>query len=156
MKCRRFVGALLLLLALPVPASAGAAFWVWHRADRLKDAEIAELQRQEVQNVYWNVGEMELREGVWGWNARVLDAAALGGPLRVVPVVRLSAETRTPFEPAAWAKLAARLRAVATKDGELQLDFDCPDRLLAAYAGALAELRRTIPRLSVKIGRAHV
>ena len=140
---------LLLLLALPLPAAEPVAFWVWHRADRLKDAEIAELQRQKVQSLYWNIGEMELRGGLWRWKTRALNAAALGGSLRVVPVVRLSAETKTPFEFAAWKKLAAQLRAVATKDGELQIDFDCPDRLLTAYADALAELRRAIPRLSI-------
>ena len=138
-----------LLFALRPAAAAPVAFWVWHRGDPLREAEIAELRRQEVRTVIWNVGEMEMRDGAWRWKARALDAARLGGPLHVVPVVRLSAETRKPFESAAWAKLGVQLRAVATKDGELQVDFDCPDRLLAAYADALAELRRAIPRLSI-------
>lgn len=144
MKWGRLLGALLCLASRAVAGDA-TAFWVWHRGDRLKDAEIAELQRQEVRTLYWNLGEMELRDGAWKWKARPLDVVTLGAPLRVVPVVRLSAETKKPFDPAAWAKL----RTVATRDGELQIDFDCPDRLLAAYAEALAELRRAIPRLSI-------
>ena len=96
------VFSFLLLLALRCPAAEPAAFWVWHRGDRLKDAEIAELQRQEVRMLYWNVGEMELRDGAWRWKARPLDVVKLGAPLQVVPVVRLNAETKKPFEPTAW------------------------------------------------------
>ena len=139
----------LLLYALRLPAAEPPAFWVWHRGDPLRQSEIAELRRQEVSVFYWNIGEMELSGGSWRWKARALNAAALAEPLRVVPVVRLIAETKTPFESAAWKRLGGQLRAVASKDGELQIDFDCPDRLLAAYADALAELRRLIPSLSI-------
>lgn len=138
-----------LLLALRLPAAEPATFWVWQRGDPLREAEIAELQRQQVPALYWNIGEMELHEEVWRWKARPLDATALGGRLHVVPVVRLSAEAKQPFEFAAWAKLCRQLRAVATKDGELEIDFDCPDRLLAVYADGLTELRLAIPRLSI-------
>ena len=139
----------LMLLALRLAAAEPVAFWVWHRGDPLREMEIAELQRQQVRTLYWNVGEMELRDGAWRWKARALDPGRLGGPLHVVPVVRLVADAGKPFESVAWAKLGAQLRTVAAKGGELQVDFDCPDRLLAAYAEALAELRRAIPRLSV-------
>ena len=139
----------LLLFALRLPAVEPAAFWVWHRGDPLRAAEIAELQGQRVPVLFWNVGEMEMRDGAWRWKARAIETKRLGGPLRIVPVVRLGAETKKPFAPVAWAKLGAQLRAVATQDGELQIDFDCPDRLLGAYAAALAELRRAIPRLSI-------
>jgi hypothetical protein len=143
--------AILLFLVCAWRAAAGepGAFWVWHRAEKLKSAEVAELQRQRVPRLYWNVGEMELRDGAWRWKARPFDAAALAAPLTAVPVVRLSAETRKPFAEAPWARLIEQLRPVATADGELQLDFDCPDRLLADYAVALAEMRRAIPRLSI-------
>ncbi|MDR3720708.1 MAG: hypothetical protein P4L00_03845, partial [Candidatus Acidoferrales bacterium] len=33
--------------------------------------------------------------------------------------------------------------------GEVQIDFDCPDRLLGAYAAALAEIRHMVPHLSI-------
>ena len=139
-----------LLLALRLPAAEPAAFWVWHRSDRLREAEITELQRQQVPALYWNIGEMELRERMWRWKTPPLDAMALGGRLHVVPVVRLSADAKNPFELAtSTQRLREQLRVVATKDGELQIDFDCPDRLLAAYADALAELRLAIPRLSI-------
>ena len=70
-----------LLFALCPAAAEPVAFWVWHRGDPLREAEIAELQRQEVRTLFWNVGEMELRDGAWRWKARALDAAGLGGPL---------------------------------------------------------------------------
>ena len=59
-----------------------------------------ELRRQEVREMFWNVGEMEWRDGMWRWRARALDAAALAGALHVVPVVRLNAHTRVHREAA--------------------------------------------------------
>ena len=81
-----------------------------------------------------------------GATRRSLEGVAPG--FHVVPVVRLSAEDRAPFAPAAQAELMERLRTVAGA-GELQIDFDCPDRLLAEYASALANLRATVPHLSI-------
>ena len=104
---------LLLLLAPLLRSDEPASYWVWHRTSALQPDEVAGLQRQRAATLFWNVGEMELREGVWRWKARALDTAALAGPLHVVLVVRLSPETRKPFEAAAWAKLAVQLRGVA-------------------------------------------
>src|SRR6266446_6799877 len=59
-----------LLLALFFRAAAGGAgidYWVWHRTTPLSVAERAELAAQEVQTLFWNVGEMENRAGAWRW-----------------------------------------------------------------------------------------
>jgi hypothetical protein len=105
-----------------------------------------ELARQKVRALYWNVGELECRGASWRWKTAPLE---LGDPhFRVIPVVRLTTEERAPFVPAALADLTDKLRPIA-RDGGLQIDFDCPDRLLGHYADALAAIRQTIPHLSI-------
>jgi hypothetical protein len=148
---RRFSTALLcaLLPGLHLWAEESTAYWVWHRANPLRADEIAGLQKQRVSTLFWHIGDMELRAGEWRWKARPLNMFACAGSLRVVPVVRLQTESKRPFEPQTWEPLCELLSKVShSKDG-LQIDFDCPDRLLAAYAAALAKLRRAVPQLSI-------
>ena len=124
------------------------SFWVWHRAQPLTAEETAELTRQKVRILFWNVGELENLHGIWNWKKAPLALDPLAPEFHVVPVVRLTSEEETPFKGAATAGLVERLQMV-THRGEVQLDFDCPDRLLGPYAVALAELRRTMPHLSI-------
>ena len=125
------------------------SFWVWHRAAPLRAEESAELARQEVGTLFWSVGEMENRGGAWRWKAPPLTLAAVAPRFHVVPVVRLTSEGKMPFAGEAMAGFSEKLKAVATGAGEVQLDYDCPDRLLGDYAAALGEIRRTIPRVSI-------
>jgi hypothetical protein len=92
---------------------------------------------------------MEIRGGEWTWKAPPLATAALAPGFRVVPVARLESAAKAPFTPDRVAELAVRLRAVAAESGEVQIDFDCPDRLLDSYASALRGLRSAIPRISI-------
>ena len=80
----------------------------------------------------------ENRPGAWQWKAPPLAARTLAGGLRVVPVVRLTSETRQPFAPAALRRPGGRAARVAGESGAVQLDFDCPDRLLPALRGGPA------------------
>lgn len=125
------------------------AFWVWHRAGPLSPEESAELGRQEVRTLFWSVGELELRGGVWQWKAPPVERAGLAPQFRLVPVVRLTCRAGEPFAAEAMPGLIGKLRAVASPAGEVQIDFDCPDRRLGEYAAALGEIRRTIPRVSI-------
>lgn len=125
------------------------AFWVWHRAAPLAREESAELAREEVRTLFWSVGEMQRGGPGWLWKAPPLAVAGVAPQFRVVPVVRLTSGAGAPFPAEALPGLVERLRAVATPAGELQIDFDCPDRRLGEYAAALGEIRRTIPRVSI-------
>jgi hypothetical protein len=107
------------------------------------------LRRQGVGTLFWHIGEMEIRGGEWSWKAPPLATTDLAPGFRVVPVVRLESEAKTPFTPDRVAGLARSLRAVATESGEAQIDFDCPDRLLDSYASALRSLRSAVPRISI-------
>jgi len=142
--------ALLLFTVLLAARAAAADYWVWHRTSPLTPAEREALTAQGVTTLYWHVGEMAQRSGRWRWKTppRSLRDAAPG--FRVVPVVRLNPATRQPFAPAATLEaLIADLRAVAGESGPLQIDYDCPDRLLPDYAAALQKVRRAIPHLSI-------
>lgn len=148
---RSFLCLAVTLLALG-KAWAGSlerSYWVWHRAKPLGAEESAELERQEVKTLFWSVGEMENRGGAWRWKTPPLAVEAVAPRFHVVPVVRLTSEGKTPFAAEAMPALVEKLKAVAPGAGEVQLDYDCPDRLLGVYAAALGEIRRTIPRVSI-------
>ena len=139
----------LLALGNAWAGSLERSYWVWHRAAPLRAEESAELTRQGVGTLFWSVGEMENRGGAWRWKAPALALDAVAPRFHVLPVVRLTSEGKTPFAAEAMAGLLEKLKTVATGTGEVQLDYDCPDRLLGDYAAALGEIRRTIPRVSI-------
>ena len=148
----RSLAGISLLLGIFCTAQAEAAgidYWVWHRATPLTDAERAKLTAQEVKTLFWNVGEIEDRSGKWRWKVPPRALAGVADGFRVVPVVRLTSEIRQPFAPDALAGLGAELKSVAGEAGRVQLDFDCPDRLLAEYAAALHVLRSSVPHLAI-------
>jgi hypothetical protein len=91
---------------------------------------------------------LENRGGTWSWKSAPLDLAVVAPGFHVVPVVRLTSDSKEPFTPGALPGLLEKLQAV-TNAGEVQLDFDCPDRLLGAYSAALADLRHSLPHLSI-------
>jgi hypothetical protein len=144
----------LFVLALAVPnhsegAEGEIGYWVWHRTKPLTADERAGLERQGVRTLYWHVGEMQNRSGAWKWKAPPLSIRDAAEGFQVVPVVRLTSEFRQPFSPEAVAGLQPQLQAVAGPAGTLQLDYDCPDRLLSEYATALRTLRGIVPHLSI-------
>jgi hypothetical protein len=152
MRVRIFLVTLAIaVLAAGVAAADGAdrAYWVWHRAQPLSVEESTALARQKVRTLFWSVGELENREGKWKWKAPALAPAALAPDFHVVPVVRITVTETPPFSREALPALTEILQDLAGARGELQLDYDCPDRLLAQYAAALATIRRTVPRISI-------
>jgi hypothetical protein len=148
---RLLVWTLLAIVALFDATAWGGEYdyWVWHRSTPLTPRERSELAVQAVKTLFWNVGEMENRAGTWEWKAPPRGLADVADGFRVVPVVRLTCRRGEPFSTAALAVLRAALLPVAGEAGRLQLDFDCPDRLLGDYASALQTLRESIPHLSI-------
>ncbi len=132
-----------LLGLLPVWNASAAdhcAFWVWHRSDPLTPRERAAVTASSAQ-LFWHVGELALSGSTvqWRWrNAAAPEADA-------VPVVRLDVAGRAPFS---QTSLVEALVPMADKKGRLQIDCDCPDRLIRDYASFLAALHRRVPHLS--------
>jgi hypothetical protein len=125
------------------------SFWVWHRVQPLTTEEMGALAKQDVHTLYWSAGEMENRRNAWRWKNAPVKLPGMAPAFHLVPVIRLSSEERTPFAAGVMPGLVGALREVAGTAGELQLDFDCPDRLLGEYAAALAAIRKTVPHLSI-------
>ena len=146
------------LFGAPASGNAGDspfAFWVWNRADPLTADERVRLHAARVERLYWQVGELELHAGelVFRRTAASSRTSEPPGPgLQIIPVVRVATSLRSP-EQFSGDALGRALRPVAdaAPDRELQLDFDCPDRLLPIYAERLRTARQVanVRRLSI-------
>jgi hypothetical protein len=141
------MAALLCLCGRVAAGDFGTAFWVWHGGEGLPRGEQDELVRRGVRVLYWQVGELKNYGDVWMWNGNNMPLSASGG-VRVVPVIRLDATGHAPFSGKSLQQLLAALAPEAFWSHELQIDYDCPDRLLGQYAAALTQLRRLVPRVS--------
>ncbi len=126
-----------------------SAFWVWHRATPLTASETAALGAQGVEVLYWQAGELTAKTTGWSWSRAPIEVSELAPNLRVIPTVRLESEVPDPFQPPHLVELRTMLRKIATRGPALQIDYDCPDRLLDRYAETLTELRRDFPQLSI-------
>lgn len=151
LSCRLLSCCLSLFLAAPgaLAASSGVAFWVWARSSPLQSHEVAALEAQGVDTLYWHIGEVTTEGGSWRWVARSKIPPLVGGSLRVVPVIRISPRTGAPFGKAD--QLVAMLQSDipgATIEA-IQLDFDCPERLLSDYAQLTAAVRASVPWVSI-------
>jgi len=136
----------------PTPGTLGfdRSYWAWQRSDPLSEAEMSELAHQEVHTIYWHVGELENQSDQWNWKVRYRFPAPDTPTLRFVPVVRLVTREAEPLSTASTDALVAALAPTAKIAGDLQLDFDCPDRLLDHYCAALKKIHRvTSGRLSI-------
>lgn len=145
--------AVLAGVAAPAVSRAqGPDFWVWQRTQRLDARELGELQRLRTASLFWHAGTLQPVGDRWKWAEPRVDPSPIGAGMHVVPVVRIESgkgDSGDPFSLARSALLAGALRAAANAAGELQIDFDCPDRLLDRYAAFLAALRKEVPRLSI-------
>jgi hypothetical protein len=149
-KPSRFLWLFLILLSAAYgwAASFDRAYWVWHRTEALEPEEAAELTGQKVATLYWNVGELENRGEQWIWKNPPPYLKEVAPGFHVVPVVRLTSGEREPFAEKSLASLERKVLKAA-RAGEVQIDFDCPDRLIGAYAAALVEIRHVVPHLSI-------
>lgn len=123
------------------------SFWVWNRSEPLTGPETDALRRGGVRCLYWQAGELVAAPGGDLTLNRVSPPAtllALPEGLRIVPTIRVATGVRSP-EAFTGEALGRALRPVvdASPDRAVQLDFDCPDRLLPIYAARLREARQT-------------
>jgi hypothetical protein len=117
------------------------AFWVWHRRDPLRVDERQPLSEMGA-TLLWHVGVLDAPPSAplrWLWRTPSPEAGA-------IPVVRLNFGSLDPLKPEGLAKALA---GMADAEGRLQIDYDCPDRLLENYAKFLGELRQHARRVSI-------
>jgi hypothetical protein len=125
------------------------SFWVWQRSEPLSDSERAELSAQGVRTIYWQAGELENVGETWRWKTRFALPRSRPGELTFIPVVRMESREKSPFSKKSIESLLGALSAVAKDAGELQLDYDAPDRLVPEYAAALKEIHALVPKLTI-------
>lgn len=117
------------------------AFWVWHRSSPLASQEIAGLRTAGTKSLYWQAVECGWKDQRW---QPVRIAAPMPEPtgLSIIPVFRIKPDATFLQDPAS-AKQFARMIQLWSDEKvpqEIQIDFDCPDRLLGRYAEFLTQL----------------
>ncbi len=129
-----------------------AAFWVWHRSSPLTAAELSSLKAAGTRELFWQAVETGWKDNRWQ-SVRIAAPMAALPDITIVPVFRIKPDADFLGDPVAAAAFArmVRLWAGDTSLPEIQLDFDCPDRLLAAYGGFLGTVAAELPgtRLSI-------
>jgi hypothetical protein len=136
--------------AIPLASSAqDFRYWVWQRDDPLDEQELAELEAQKIDTIYWQAGELENIGETWHWKARFNFPSSNTAHIRFVPVVRLVSREQQPFSDRSITSLLASLSSVSANHDEWQLDYDAPDRLLADYAVALKRVHGLVSRLTI-------
>jgi len=136
--------------AIPLASFAhDVRYWAWQRDDPLDEQELAELEAQKIDTIYWQAGELENTRETWHWKARFNFPSSNTAHIRFVPVVRLVSREQQPFSDGSITALLASLSSVSANHDELQLDYDAPDRLLADYAGALKRIHGLVSRLAI-------
>lgn len=125
-----------------------ASHWVWQRNDPLTPVERAEFKAQGIQTLYWQCGVLSETAAHWAWTARFHPPDS-DPEMTIVRVVRLETTGREPFADAPTDELRALLAVASDSQGELQIDYDCPDRLLGKYASALGKIRPLARELSI-------
>ena len=148
MRCIRAIAWLIAFALAPLagfPPGAHAAsppgFWVWHRRDALRSEEREAVKRAGA-TLFWHVGELAVSNAGARWRWRE-DAPPEAG---AIPVVRIDLSGTNPLN---RPEVADEVVQLANRAGQLQIDCDCPDRLLDSYATFLADLHRRVPHLSV-------
>ena len=129
------------------------AFWVWHRSSPLKPAELETLRANGVRMLSWQAAECGWSGKDWLVN-RISAPVDGGAGLKVVPVFRLKPDAGFLASPDAAVQLAKAARAWRggrAGPEEIELDFDCPARLLGNYAKFLHAFGKEVSPARVSI-----
>ncbi|MBA2435177.1 MAG: hypothetical protein M3480_10890 [Verrucomicrobiota bacterium] len=142
---RTFLVPLALFFLAGQAAAFETAYWAWQRNESPNEGDLAQLSAQSVRTLYWHVGDLENANGSWRWKSRFRLPALPG--FEVVPVLRLESRARAPFTSESMGSLGRLVSAAVGGSAKLQLDYDCPDRLLPDYAKALRAIHKIVPHL---------
>jgi hypothetical protein len=132
---------------------APPAFWVWHRTSPLKTAETESLKRAGVRSLVWQAAECTWDGGAWRM-VRISGPMAGTADLEIIPVFRIVPKSAFLGTPGAGKRFAEEVRkwsGGSATPKEIQLDFDCPDRLLGDYARFLQSFGKAVSPARVSI-----
>jgi len=84
--------------AIALSSSAqNVRYWAWQRDEPLDDRELAELALENVDTIYWHVGELEDIGTTWLWKARFSYPTSGLSASASCRWVRLVSRERQPF-----------------------------------------------------------
>ena len=129
------------------------AYWVWHRGSELNDAEVGVLHGTGIGKLYWQAAECRWEDGRWAFK-RIAKPMAGAPGIRIVPVFRIEPQTAflgTPDAAGRFAETIRRWLGEAAMPDEIQLDFDCPDRLMDRYARFLTDMGKEVAPAEISI-----
>ena len=129
------------------------SFWVWHRSSELNDAEVRVLNEARTRKLYWQAAECRWENGAWVFK-RIAQPMAAAPGIVILPVFRIEPQTAflgSPDAAGRFAEMVRRWLGDAPMPGEIQLDFDCPDRLLDRYARFLTDTRKASAPAEISI-----
>ncbi len=135
--------------AAPSPSpDLSPSFWVWHRSSALTPAEQSSVSN--VPRLCWQVAEFGWRDGKWTPRPLGKPKADQAG---LIPVIRLDPGPDSIEKPEAAASLAkwVRFHFDNKPPRSLQLDYDCPVRLLPKYAEYITALRTELSLQEVSV-----
>lgn len=119
----------------------------------MKPAEMESLKEARVHSLYWQVAECDWANGGWRLN-RIAAPMSGAADLEIIPVFRIKPEPGFLGAPESADLLAKLVREWSGKTPAptgIQLDFDCPDRLLPDYARFLRAFGKAISPAKVSI-----
>ena len=121
-----------------VQAPEPPSYWIWHRSSTLTPKETADLHRAGVLRVFWQVAECEWKNGRWAVT-KISSPQPESESLTVTPVFRIKPGAAFLMDPASASRFVDEIRAWqgGLPSAEIQVDFDCPARLLGNYAAFL-------------------
>ena len=125
---------------------APPAFWVWHRSSPLTADERESLGKTPL---YWQAAECEWGKAAWRMNR-------ISPPMKdaeIIPVFRIKPQPAFLGSPDSAKSFAGEIRkwSDGSSPREIQIDFDCPDRLLGDYAVFLKSLGQEVSPARISI-----
>ena len=139
----------LAVLATSHPVAGDVAYWVWERTKPLSAQEAAQLKAADVSRLYWQAGTMTTDGAHWKWRERFpIDWTALhrgGTTPAIIPVLRLEPPEGQGLPETTFPELEAMVNALIEESGgkEMQIDYECPDRLVPNYIRFLRHLKES-------------
>lgn len=135
------------------PWNPDPVFWVWHRGSPLTDDERETLGQAGVKELYWQAAECGWKNGQWQIQ-RISQPIPQENTFQITPVFRIKPDPEFLRAKESVKALADRIQewnGTGSFPQRIQLDFDCPDRVIGSYARFLTELGKVVAPAEISI-----
>ncbi len=129
---------------LRAPIELTRSAWIWNRSEPLTQTEAEHLRAAGITRLYWHSAEIVRVSNVWQFpQENPVFAPPVPEGFERIPVLRLAATADTASTRGSFPALGEFIAAYLQRDPAtaLQIDYDCPEDLLARYAELLGYIR---------------